>query len=219
MASRAAERCVGLYTSSLLTCRRCGGRGEEGQVRGKGQAQGGGRRDAAGVDPPGLQRPSVPAAHQKITDQAPVTTTTTTTTQHPSPPLSSQQQPTHQVDRVCGHALGEDLGPRVRLDLRELEFCVVGVHGVDLLTRGRAQHLQVGGGGGRRGEARMVGRGERGAVGGGGGCRDGRLRMRGPAPAQPPTTPSATPRLRTPEHPSTESTFPPTASPQPCHAP
>ena len=89
MASRAAERCVGLYTSSLLTCRRCGGRGEEGQVRGKGQAQGGGRRDAAGVDPPGLQRPSVPAAHQIITDQAPVTTTTTTTTHPPFPASSS----------------------------------------------------------------------------------------------------------------------------------
>jgi len=50
--------------------------------------------------------------------------------------------PTHQVNRVRGHALAEHLGPRVRLDLGELELGVVGVHGVDLLARGRAQHLQ-----------------------------------------------------------------------------
>lgn len=49
--------------------------------------------------------------------------------------------PAHQVDRIGGHALGEHLGPGVRLDLGELELGVVGVHRVDLLTAGRTQHL------------------------------------------------------------------------------
>eukprot|EP00983_Pelagomonas_calceolata_P094075 1157845-Pelagomonas_calceolata.AAC.3 len=48
---------------------------------------------------------------------------------------------THQVHCVWGHALAEHLRPGVSLDLGELEFSVVGVHGVNLLAGGRAQHL------------------------------------------------------------------------------
>lgn len=47
----------------------------------------------------------------------------------------------YQVNRIRGHALAEDLGPGMRLDLRELELCVVGVHGIDLLPSGGTQDL------------------------------------------------------------------------------
>ena len=47
----------------------------------------------------------------------------------------------YQINGVWWHALAEHLGPWVRLDLRELELRVVGVHGVDLLLGGCAQHL------------------------------------------------------------------------------
>ena len=46
-----------------------------------------------------------------------------------------------RVDRVGRRARAEDLAPRVRADLRELELGVVGVHLLDLLTRGRTEHL------------------------------------------------------------------------------
>lgn len=47
----------------------------------------------------------------------------------------------HQVNCVGGQALGEDLGPGVGTDGRELELSVVGVHRVDLVSRWGAQHL------------------------------------------------------------------------------
>ena len=47
----------------------------------------------------------------------------------------------YQIHSVGREALGEDLGPGVRLDVRELELGVVGVHRVDVLPRWRAQHL------------------------------------------------------------------------------
>ena len=47
----------------------------------------------------------------------------------------------YQVNCIRGHALAEDLGPGMRLNLRELELCVVGVHGVDLLPSGGTQDL------------------------------------------------------------------------------
>ena len=47
----------------------------------------------------------------------------------------------HQVHGIRGHALVEHARPGVGLDLGELELGVVGVHGVDLLLGGRAQHL------------------------------------------------------------------------------
>eukprot|EP00754_Rhynchopus_humris_P013920 Rhum_TRINITY_DN14356_c14_g1::Rhum_TRINITY_DN14356_c14_g1_i1::g.84606::m.84606 len=47
----------------------------------------------------------------------------------------------NEVDRLVRRVRPEDLAPRVRLDRRELEVGVALVHGLDLLTRGRAQHL------------------------------------------------------------------------------
>eukprot|EP00955_Chlamydomonas_euryale_P098280 365130-Chlamydomonas_euryale.AAC.31 len=51
------------------------------------------------------------------------------------------RRPTHQLYGVWGTPFAEDLGPRMRLDLRELELGVVRVHCVDLLACWCAQHF------------------------------------------------------------------------------
>lgn len=48
----------------------------------------------------------------------------------------------HQVHCVGWEPLREDLGPGVRLYVRELELGVIGVHCMDIFPRGRAQHLR-----------------------------------------------------------------------------
>ena len=52
------------------------------------------------------------------------------------------QEARHQVDGLRGSARAEYLLPWVRLDLRELELRVVGVHLLDLLSGRRAQNLK-----------------------------------------------------------------------------
>mmetsp|Transcript_27146 Transcript_27146/g.68916 ORF Transcript_27146/g.68916 Transcript_27146/m.68916 type:complete len:393 (+) Transcript_27146:146-1324(+) len=51
------------------------------------------------------------------------------------------QEPGDEVDGLLGRAGAEDLVPRVRLDLRELELRVIRVHRHELLARRRAEHL------------------------------------------------------------------------------
>ena len=54
------------------------------------------------------------------------------------------EQLADEVDGL-GRRFGlEHASPRVRLDLREFELGVVGIHGLDLLARWRAYHLCVG---------------------------------------------------------------------------
>ncbi len=54
---------------------------------------------------------------------------------------SVAQELGHQIDRLWRSTVAKHFCPRMRLNLRELEVCVVGVHCMNLFTSRRADHF------------------------------------------------------------------------------
>lgn len=109
MASRAVVRCVGLYTSSLLTCTTTRSDGvERAKCRDRMHRHDARQRQTAvwgWTVPSRLSCWSLPCRAQQCPG-----------------PACRRVRSTHQVHGIGGHALGEDLCPGMRLDLRELEL-------------------------------------------------------------------------------------------------